>query len=113
MRVWNIQANVLCNNHLLGEHREIHAIWKILTENKNGYARHPETLHWNGTLLALYRRHEKVVAEMIKLGFNHKSTLRKELVTGSGIQSIFIDQPDRQRMILISNANVRCNAWVL
>ena len=32
MRVWDIQANVLCNNHLLGEHREIHAIWKILTK---------------------------------------------------------------------------------
>jgi hypothetical protein len=107
MRVWDIQANVLCNNHLLGEHREIHAIWKILTENKKGYARHPETLRWKGNLLALYLRHEKVVAEMIKRGFNHKSTLRKELVTGSGTQSIFIDQPDRQRMILL-NKQCKC-----
>ena len=108
MRVWDIETKVLCNNHLLGEHREIHAIWKILTENKKGYAHHPETLRWKGKLLALYNRHETVVAEMIKRGFNHKSTLKKELAIGSDIQSVFIDQPDRQRMILL---NKQCNAY--
>lgn len=107
MRVWDIPANVLCNNHLLGEHREIHAIWEILTENKKGYAHHPETLRWKGKLLALYRRHEKVVGEMIKRGFNHKSILKRELATGSGTQSIFIDQPDMQRMILL-NKQCKC-----
>lgn len=107
MRVWDIEANLLCNNHLLGEHREIHAIWKILTENKKGYAHHPETLRWKGRLLALYSRHERVVAEMTRRGFNHKSTLKEELATGSGTQSVFIDQPDMQRMILL-NKQCKC-----
>lgn len=105
MRVWDIEAKILCNNHLLGEHREIHAIWTILTENKKGYSHHPETLRWKGKLLALYNRHETVVAEMIKRGFNHKSTLKKELASGSNMQSLFVDQPTRQRMIL---RNKRC-----
>jgi Pyrimidine dimer DNA glycosylase len=105
MRVWDIEAELLCNSHLLGEHREIHAIWTILTENKKGYSRHPETLRWKGKLLALYNIHETVVAEMNKRGFNHKSTLKKELATGSNMQSLFVDQPARQRMILL---NKRC-----
>ncbi len=107
MRVLDIEAKLLCNNHLLGEHREIHAVWKILTENKKGYSHHPETLRWKDKLLALYNRHERVASEMIKRGFNHKSTLKKELATGSNIQSIFIDQPDRQRMILL-NKKCKC-----
>ena len=114
MRVWDIEAKVLCNNHLLGEHREIHAIWKILTENKKGYAHHPETLRWKGKLLALYNRHETVVAEMIKRSFNHKSTLKKELAIGSDTQSVFVDQPDRQRIILL-NKQCKCRLqyfWV-
>jgi hypothetical protein len=55
--------------------------------------------------LALYNRHETVVAEMIKRGFNHKSTLKKELASGSNVQSLFVDQPTMQRMILL---NKRC-----
>ena len=105
MRVWDIEADLLCNSHLLGEHREIHAIWTILTENKKGYSHHPETLRWKGKLLALYNRHETVVAEMNKRGFNHKSTLKKELASGSNMQSLFVDQPTMQRMILL---NKRC-----
>jgi hypothetical protein len=97
MRVWDIKADILCNRHLLGEHREIHAIWMILTENKKGYSHHSETLRWKGKLLALYNRHETVVAEMIKCGFNHKSTLKKEMATRSNMQSLFVDQPDKQR----------------
>jgi hypothetical protein len=102
MHVWDIDAELLCNSHLLGEHREIHAIWTILIENKKGYSHHPETLRWKGKLLALYNRHETIVAEMIKRGFSHKSALKKELATGSKMQSVFVDQPARQQMILRS-----------
>jgi hypothetical protein len=58
-----------------------------------------------GKLLALYNRHETVVAEMFKCGFSHKSSLKKELATGSKMQSVFVDQPARQQMIL---RNKRC-----
>ncbi len=32
MRIWDIPPKLLCRNHLLGEHRELHAIWSILTQ---------------------------------------------------------------------------------
>ena len=64
MRIWDISPKKLCRNHLLGEHRELHAIWSILTKNKKGYARHPETLRWKGKLAALYSRHKMLVEEL-------------------------------------------------
>ena len=109
MRVWDIETKMLCNSHLLGEHREIHAIWTILTQNKKGYSHHPETLRWKGKLLALYNRHEAVASEMTKRGFNHKSNLKKELATGSDIQLDFVDQPAKQQIIL-QNKGCECKA---
>ena len=66
MRIWDLPPENLCRKHLLGEHRELHAIWSIITNNKIGYSKHPETIRWKGKLKALYNRHEKQVAEMKK-----------------------------------------------
>jgi len=41
MRIWDIPPRKLCRNHLLGEHRELHAIWSILIRSKKGYLKHP------------------------------------------------------------------------
>jgi hypothetical protein len=46
MRIWDIPPRALCRQHLLGEHRELHAVWAVLTQGKSGYSRHPETLRW-------------------------------------------------------------------
>lgn len=43
MRIWDVSPSKLCKNHLLGEHRELHAMWVVITENKKGYSKHPET----------------------------------------------------------------------
>ena len=48
MRIWDVSPKKLCRHHLLGEHRELHAIWSVLVNGKMGYARHPETLRWRG-----------------------------------------------------------------
>jgi len=100
MRIWDISPEKLCRNHLLGEHRELHAIWSVLTKHKDGYSRHPETLRWKGKLAALYSRHAKLVAEMGRRGYRHHSRLDLALATGSRKQSVFIDSPARQREIL-------------
>lgn len=76
MRIWDVPVQVLCRKHLLGEHRELHAIWTYLTTNKGGsYRKHPETLRWIGKKLALYIRHEQQVIEMAQRGYNHQSML--------------------------------------
>ena len=100
MRIWDVPPNELCRNHLLGEHRELHAVWSILTKGKQGYAKHPETLRWRGKLKALFKRHEKLVREMLHRGYRHKSPLQKNLATGSNVQRKYIDSLKTQRRIL-------------
>ena len=100
MRIWDVAPRRLCRNHLLGEHRELHAVWVILTQGKKGYARHPETLRWRGSLKALYLRHAKLVAEMACRGYSHRSPLDKRLATGRATQNKYIDPPRRQLKLL-------------
>ncbi len=108
MRIWDISPKKLCTNHLLGEHRELHAMWTIITENKKGYSRHPETLRWIGKLKALYARHESLVDEMIHRGYSHKSPLDKRRAVGKTKQDIFIDSPSTQIQIL-KEKGCNCN----
>jgi len=100
MRIWDISPEKLCRNHLLGEHRELHAIWSILTKNKKGYSRHPETMRWRGRLAALYRRHQKLVAEMKNRGYKHKSELSRKYASGPSKQSQYVDSYAAQINIL-------------
>jgi hypothetical protein len=102
MRIWDITPKRLCRNHLLGEHRELHAIWSVLVNDKQGYARHPETLRWKGKLRALFARHEALVREMTRRGYRHRSPLAKRLATGRARQRVFVDAPKEQVRILRS-----------
>jgi len=97
VRIWDLDPPVLCDRHLLGEHRELHAIWTVLTEGRRGYARHPETLRWQGRLAALYARHDALVAEMGRRGFRHASPLDPALATGAAEQTDLVDPVDVQR----------------
>ncbi|MDD2702808.1 MAG: pyrimidine dimer DNA glycosylase/endonuclease V [Candidatus Omnitrophica bacterium] len=107
MRIWDISPKKLCRNHLLGEHRELHAIWAILTKNKKGYSRHPETLRWKGKLAALYSRHKMLAGEMNRRGYNHHSKLDYILAVGITKQSVFLDSRKKQKEIL-RNKNCGC-----
>jgi hypothetical protein len=100
VRVWDLPPACLCRSHLLGEHRELHALWTILTAGKSGYANHPETRRWRGKLAALYRRHESLVAEIERRGYRHGSPLDATLATGAAIQDEYVDAPEDQRALL-------------
>ena len=104
MRIWDIDPVHLCDQHLLGEHRELHAIWSILTTEKQGYAQHPETRRWRGRLAALYARHGEQVNEMRSRGFRHLSPLNPRLATGVAQQSELVDPIDAQRARLTARA---------
>ena len=104
MRIWDLEPALLCDRHLLGEHRELHAIWAILTAGKRGYAHHPETLRWSDRLAALYARHEAQVAEMSRRGFRHASPLDPRLATGAAEQTQLIDSVEAQHEHLASRA---------
>jgi len=100
MRIWDIPPEQLCRNHLLGEHRELHAIWSILVHNKKGYAHHPETMRWRGKQKALYLRHEALVKEMIRRRYHHHSPLEMQYATGDDRQDILVDSRDEQIRLL-------------
>ena len=97
MRIWDVDPALLCDRHLLGEHRELHAIWSILTTGKRGYRDHPETVRWRGRLAALYARHEAQVTEMDGRGFRHASPLDPRLATGDAEQTELVDSVRAQR----------------
>jgi hypothetical protein len=97
MRIWDFPPDRLCDRHLLGEHRELHAIWTVLTEDKRGYAHHPETLRWRGRLAALYARHDAQIAEMRRRGFRHASPLDPGRATGAPTQTELVDSLETQR----------------
>lgn len=100
MRIWDIPPKRLCRSHLLGEHRELHAVWSVLVNGKKGYARHPETLRWRGKLKALFNRHDALVREMAVRGYRHQSPLPKKLARGSAVQRLFVATRGAQVQLL-------------
>jgi hypothetical protein len=100
MRIWNISTEKLCRQHLLGEHRELHAMWVVITQNKKGYSKHLETIRWIGKLKAMYIRHEEQVEEMRHRGYNHQSPLDVKNAVGKSKQDVFVDIPSIQIKIL-------------
>ena len=75
MRVWDIPVSKLCRQHLLGQHRELHAIHSILTNGKKGYRHHPEVKRWENNLSALKFAHDSTAGIMFKRGYKHDSPL--------------------------------------
>ena len=72
MRMWLVPPEVLCRNHLLGEHRELHALVGIIRSGKklDGYV--------NNNLIEtdyIQRRHQLLAEEMTRRGYNHHSPL--------------------------------------
>jgi hypothetical protein len=103
VRVWDVDPKILCRQHLLGEHRELHGLWNILTKHggAGGYSFHPETRRWVGKLGALYTRHERLWEEMTRRGYKHASTLDQDLTRGTSfVQDVYIDTPEAQLLLL-------------
>ncbi len=99
MRIWDIPVERLCRNHLLGEHRELHAIWSIVLNGKKGYSMHPEVLRWHGRLGALWLRHEQQREEMLRRGYSHLSPLDHAILPEEHSGEAFppcLDTPEEQ-----------------
>jgi len=98
MRVWDIDPTLLCRQHLLGEHREIHAIFNILSGNKSGYRHHPEVKRWEDRLGDLKARHDKVVREMRRRGYRHRSPISTRHTPRGKVP--FVQTVDKQVSVL-------------
>lgn len=99
MRIWDIDPAYLNRQSLLGEHRELHGIVSIISKNKKGYSRHPETLRWMGHGWALKQRHRLLVAEMNLRGYVDRSPVLLRSKPGIWPDQ-YIDLPGEQLAIL-------------
>ena len=72
MRMWCVDPEVLCRQHLLGEHLELHLFAGTILANKSlkGYIK-------NGLVEVhnIRKRHRFLVREMKRRQYNHKSEL--------------------------------------
>jgi hypothetical protein len=70
--MWLINPTMMCRNHLLGEHLELHMLESYLKNGKNirGYIE-------KGLIdpSVLKKRHEELVKEMKRRGYNHSSQI--------------------------------------
>jgi len=111
MRVWDVPVDRLCRNHLLAEHRELHAIWSVIVHDKKGYSRHPEVLRWRGRLGALWARHECQRREMLRRGYVHRSPLAlRQIPRGhrGRVQNKFLESVSAQKRKL-KEKGCECN----
>lgn len=71
MRMWGINPEFLCRNHLLGEHNEIHK------HRHNFVKKHSIAKRISPVVQIepenMKNRHDELVVEMIKRGYNHNS----------------------------------------
>lgn len=74
MRMWMLSPNLLCNKHLIAEHGEIHAAVGNLV---NGSGKWAKSLIHSGYLepASFRQRHNEIVQEMLRRGYNHNSPL--------------------------------------
>lgn len=72
MRQWLVPTECLCRKHLLGEHVEHHMFVGTILKKKSlkGYLRDGFV-----QIHSIVERHEELVKEMKKRGFNHQSAL--------------------------------------
>lgn len=72
MRMWLVDPQLMCAQHLLGEHVELHMLVGSLNRGKriDGFLRDGLV-----ELRSIRRRHEELVLEMRRRGFRHQSPL--------------------------------------
>ena len=80
MRMWLVNPELMCRQHLLGEHFEIHIFVSAIREHKklDGYKKGLLEVH------KLRTRHAELVTEMKRRGYHHKSPLPNFKMERSG-----------------------------
>jgi hypothetical protein len=88
MRMWLVNPKIMCRNHLLGEHNEIHAFCGSINKGISmaGYIRN-NLLEYK----SLHNRHDELVEEMLRRNYNHKSPLYEITTNDEVIASSQVD----------------------
>jgi hypothetical protein len=77
MRMWMVDPKILCQQHLLGEHVELHMLVGSIKRGKS-----IDGFILNGLIepKSIVSRHEELVKEMIRRDINHKSGIVEKVL---------------------------------
>lgn len=72
MRMWMIEPRLLCRQHLLGEHSEIH-------KHRHNFVKQHSIRGRHGQIepMAMEKRHDSLAAEMVNRGYKHQSPYKQ------------------------------------
>jgi len=105
MRMWMIEPRLMCDQHLRGEHVELHMLVGSLQRHRSiaGYLA-------KGLLepTELYRRHRALAAEMLYRGMKHRSSL--PLVNIDEFSTGYVDP--KESLSELSRRCVVCRALI-
>ena len=73
MRMWMIEAYLLCQQHLVGEHSELHKHLPSLRKGHSVMKRFDPVVQMQ--FVGYVERHDEIAIEMIRRGMNHTSPL--------------------------------------
>jgi hypothetical protein len=74
MRMWMVEPRHMCRSHLLGEHRECHALYGCISLGRSiaGHLSRGQLEPQN-----LKTRHDTLADEMLRRGYRHMSPLEE------------------------------------
>ncbi len=95
MRMWMVDPKIMCREHLLGEHRELHMLAGTIRKKKQllGYLKR-NILEPSG----IERRHSELIEEMKRRGYKHKTPISVGDITylNKGMTKVIIDESYRE-----------------
>lgn len=104
MRIWTIQPNKLCKNHLLGLWREALGCYQIITQDKSGYSNHPQTKQYADCPEKLHKVMSNVRQEMLNRGWNPKPL--PERVEYGGKEKVW--QTNEEQLKVLKDKGCEC-----
>lgn len=99
MRMWNVEPKIICRKHLLGEHVELHMLVGSINKGKSLHGFAVDRLIEPKKIV---ERHEQLVAEMQRRGYNHSSPLQEFSLEHLSpyIQNVTVDTDHSLRELL-------------
>lgn len=93
-RMWGVNPRILCQNHILGEHREMHQVKGTVEKHDHGESILEGLADTNAIDTTLIKeRHDELVEEMRRRGWDGHSTPMEEINNQyDGIGQIDIDE---------------------
>ena len=111
MRMWMVDPRVMCNQHLLGEHVELHMTVGCLAK---GYERTAYALAQMNLLELdnLGWRHADIRDEMLARGMNHQSPLtQSDIESGVYLGRVDVEESYREMARRCEDCRVKQQSW--